>query len=100
MAGTDYRDLSRLFSLIDVVLDGECGDGDVHVRCKYRSKEQVADLYEKHISGIPHCGLKRYPYNPDHKVVLFSDGSNENVSFSDLSDHVRSPEWLSLEVTI
>jgi hypothetical protein len=100
MTETSNRDLHLLFLLIDAVLDGECGDGDVHVHCKYRSKEHVADLYEKHISEFPHSGLKRYPYNPEHKVVLFSDGSNENVSFSDLSDRIRTPEWLSLEVTI
>lgn len=88
-----------LFALIDAVLYSESGDGDVHVRCKYRSKEQVADLYERHSEGRPYR-LKRYPYNSDHKLILFSDGSNENVMFSDMSDRIPSPEWLSLEVTI
>jgi len=99
MTETDSRDLHLLFQLIDEVLQGECGDGDVHVRCKYRSKESVADLYERHLAGRP-LALKRCPYNPEHKVVLFSDGCNENVSFSDAPDRVSVPSWLSLEVTI
>jgi hypothetical protein len=99
MTESDNRDLYLLFQLIDEVLMGECGDGDVHVRCKYRSKESVADIYEKHLAGR-RFALKRYPYNPEHKVVLFSDGCNENVSFSDASDRVSMPSWLSLEVVI
>ena len=95
----DNEALEALFRLIDVVLHEECGDGDVHVRCKYRTKEEVADLYEQHNSSRP-FPLKRYPYNPEYRVVLFSDGSNENVSFSDAADRVEQPSWLSLEVTI
>lgn len=96
---SNHEVLHHLFSLIDAVLYSESGDGDVHVRCKYVSKEQVADLYEKHSEGRPYR-LKRYPYNPENKLILFSDGSNENVTFSDMSDRIPSPEWISLEVTI
>ena len=94
--------LGALFNLIDHVLHGECGDGDVHVHCKYRSKENMADEFEKYLTRkFPsHSRLNRYPYNPEHKVILFSDGSNENVTFSDAIDRHVPPSWISLEVSI
>jgi len=94
--------LGALFNLIDHVLHGECGDGDVHVHCKYRSKENMADEFEKHLSRKPAewSRLKRYPYNPERKVILFSDGSNENVTFSDAIDRHDPPSWITLEVSI
>lgn len=96
--------LVALFNLIDNVLLGECGDGDAHIHCKYRSKENVADEFEKYLKRLrPNhegLGLKRYPYNPEHKLILFSDGCNENVSFSDAIDRVPVESWVSLEVSI
>lgn len=94
--------LEALFNLIDQVLLGECGDGDAHVHCKYRSKESVADEFEAYLGRKPHewSRLRRYPYNPEHRVILFSDGCNENVTFSDDNDRHTPPHWISLEVTI
>ena len=94
--------LEALFNLIDQVLHGECGDGDAHVHCKYRTKESMADEFESYLGRKPHdwSRLKRYPYNPEHRVILFSDGSNENVTFSDASDRHTPPNWVTLEVTI
>jgi hypothetical protein len=91
-----------LFNLIDQVLLGECGDGDVHVHCKYRSKENMADEFEKYLKRLQpeQLRLRRYPYSPEHKVILFSDGSNENVTFSDAIDRVPVASWVSLEVSI
>jgi len=98
MSGTNLQ-LEALFNLIDQVLMDECGDGDVHVRCKYYNKEQLADLYDRHLSQKTYRP-RRYPYNPDHKLILFSDGCNENVVFSDIADKVEAPSWVTLEVTI
>lgn len=102
MTGQDTA-IGALFSLIDQVLQGECGDGDVHVHCKYRSKENVADEFEKYLERRwpdQRTRLKRYPYNPEHRVILFSDGCNENVVFSDAVDRVPVESWVSLEVSI
>ena len=95
---------SKLFDLIITCLDEEQGDGDAHVDCVHRTKEEVADMFEKHLevlrAGRPWSGLRRFPINSEHGVILFSDGCNENVAFADAKDEVKPPSWVSLWVRL
>jgi hypothetical protein len=96
--------LVALFGLIESVLQGECGDGDAHVHCKYRDKEEVARLFEAWHSALPHARLRRVPAPGGEQVtspvILFSDMRNENVTFSNAQDELPTPSWCSLVVTM
>jgi len=95
---------TKAFELIMTHLHCDSGDGDAHVHCKYISKEEMADKFEAFLNiendYTKFNRLKRCAYNPEHKFILFSDMSNENVTFSDLKDDVEQPTWLGLTITI
>jgi hypothetical protein len=95
---------AKAFELIMTHLQHESGDGDAHVHCKYISKEEMADKFETFLKQDNEYTkfhlLQRCPYNPEHKTILFSDMSNENVSFSDLVDNLELPSWTGLIITI
>lgn len=92
----------KLFDLIIEHLDGESGDGDAHVECLYTPKERVAELFDAYLSLLrcerPYLSLRRFSDAKEDTVILFSDGSNENVTFSDAKDEVRPPNWVGLWV--
>lgn len=93
-----------LFELIESVLQGECGDGDAHIHCKYRDKTEVAGLFEAWHSTLPRVRLTRVPTSQGdpalEPVILFSDMCNENVTFSNAQDELPTPPWCSLVVTL
>jgi hypothetical protein len=95
---------TKTFELIMTHLHCENGDGDAHVHCKYISKEEMADKFEAFLNiendYTKFNRLKRCASDPEDKTILFSDMSNENVSFSDLKDNVEQPTWLGLTITI
>ena len=95
---------TKAFELIMTHLHCESGDGDAHVHCKYISKEEMADKFEAFLNiendYTKFNRLKRCASDPEDKTILFSDMSNENVSFSDLKDNVEQPTWLGLTITI
>jgi hypothetical protein len=95
----------KLFELIMQFLHEECGDGDVHVRVKYAfggKKENIADQFESFLKSdnelVKYSNLRRYSLDP--KYISFSDGSNENVTFSEAKDSIPDPDWVILEITI
>jgi flagellar biosynthesis/type III secretory pathway protein FliH len=102
MSADDDRVLVALFELIESVLQGECGDGDVHIHCKYRDREEVARHFGAWHSSLPTARLVRVPDDAgiDSRVVLFSDMSNENVSFSSAQDEIDIPDYYSLVATL
>lgn len=95
-----------LFELIESVLQGECGDGDAHIHCKYRDKTKVAELFEAWHSTLrrPCVRLTRVAMAQGDpglvSVILFSDMKNENVTFSNAQDELPTPPWCSLVVTL
>jgi hypothetical protein len=95
---------TKLFDLIISHLDEESGDGDAHIECKYQPKERVAQMFDEHIARLrverPHFSLRRFSVAKEDTVILFSDGSNENVTFSDAKDEVRPPSWVGLWVRL
>jgi len=95
---------TKLFDLIISHLDEESGDGDAHIECKYQPKERVAQMFDEHIARLrverPHFSLRRFSEAKEDTVILFSDGSNENVTFSDAKDEVRLPSWVGLWVRL
>jgi hypothetical protein len=95
---------TKAFELIMTHLHCESGDGDAHVHCKYISKEEMADKFEAFLNiendYTKFNRLKRCSHDPEDKTILFSDMSNENVTFSDLKDDVEQPTWLGLTITI
>lgn len=99
----EERKWKLLFQLIMEHLQEESGDGDAHIICKYSPKEEVANKFESFLDeeskSKPFIGLKRYS-NIHEKVILFSDGSNENVTFSNDQDNFQYPTWVGLVVKI
>lgn len=91
---------TKAFELIMTHLHEESSDGDAHIICKYISKEEMADKFEAFISDYTYNHLKRCPYNPEHKTILFSDMSNENVSFADEKDNVEYASWVGLVIKL
>ena len=95
---------TNAFKLIISHLSEECGDGDAHIICEHITKEELADKFDAFLSQeneyTKYNRLKRQPYNQEHKVILFSDLSNENVVFSDAKDTVQVPSWFFLQIKI
>jgi hypothetical protein len=95
---------TKAFELIMTHLHCESGDGDAHVHCKYISKEEMADKFEAFLNiendYTKFNRLKRCAYNPEYKTILFSDMSNENVSFADEKDNVQPPSWCGLVIKL
>jgi len=95
---------TKAFELVMTHLHEESGDGDAHIICKYISKEDMANKFEAYLTTqneyTKFNKLQRCPYNPEHKTILFSDMSNENVSFSDEKDNVEYPSWTGLVIKL
>ena len=95
---------TKAFELIMTHLHEESGDGDAHIICKYIPKEEMADKFEAYLAVeneyTKFNRLKRCPYDPEHKTILFSDMSNENVSFADEKDNVGYAPWTGLVIKL
>ena len=95
---------TKAFELVMTHLHEESGDGDAHIICKYIPKEEMADKFEAYLSVATEYTkfnrLKRCPTNPEHKVILFSDMSNENVSFADEKDNAEYAPWTGLVIKL
>ena len=95
---------TKAFELIMTHLHEESGDGDAHIICKYLPKEEMADKFEAYLSieneYTKFNRLKRCPYDPEDKTILFSDMSNENVCFSDEKDNVEYASWVGLVIKL
>lgn len=95
---------TKAFELIMTHLHCESGDGDAHIICKYISKEEMADKFEAFLNiendYTKFNRLKRYPYNPEHQSILFSDACNENVTFADEKNNVTYATWTGLVIKL
>ena len=95
---------TKAFELIMTHLHEESGDGDAHIICKYIPKEEMADKFEAYLAVeneyTKFNRLKRCPYDPEHKTILFSDMSNENVSFADEKDNAGYAPWTGLVIKL
>lgn len=95
---------TKAFELIMTHLHEESGDGDAHIICKYLPKEEMADKFEAYLAVeneyTKFNRLKRCPYDPEHKTILFSDMSNENVSFADEKDNAGYAPWTGLVIKL
>jgi hypothetical protein len=95
---------TKAFELIMTHLHCESGDGDAHIICKYIPKEEMADKFEAYLAVenqyTKFNRLKRCPYDPEDKTILFSDMSNENVSFADEKDNVEYAPWTGLVIKL
>jgi hypothetical protein len=87
--------LHQIFELVTAEVDSACGDGDGVVVFRKTNVQEVATEFEawmaqnKWLAKNPY---KRYPITENH--VLFSDGSNENITFVSASEkEAARPGW-------
>ncbi len=95
----NYEDIVPIFDAVLHVLNGECGDGDASILCKYIKVSEVVQYLERYFTEkkIDRFRVK-HSFSEDH--VLFSNGSNENFSIQLPKDRQNLPPWMSIIIEI